>query len=291
MGQLTVLEGGLFTTVQDAGRFGFRKYGVPISGAMDELSYKNANELVQNPRGNPVLECTLIGGSYRFNSPACIAITGGNMEPEINEISVNQDETIFVKKGDVLTLKSASRGCRTYIGISGKWNLKPILGSFSTNVQSKFGGIDGRTLQAGDVLQWQEASIKPSFNFLPKDQISYYSSKITIELEEGPEFDWIDKELKEKLFNSSFLLGSKSNRMAIRLESDIPVNAPIEQMKSAPVMPGIVQLPPNGKPIILMKDAQTVGGYPRIGIISDYYLSVLAQIPPNGIVRFKKRDA
>lgn len=289
MGKITVLDGGFFTTVQDVGRFGFRKCGIPISGVMDENAYQYANELVQNPLGSPVLECTLVGGSYRFDTDACIAITGADMNPEINGKDALQNKTLLIDKGGILTLKRAIRGCRTYIGIRGKWDLKCVLGSYSTNVQSNFGGLNGKALQKEDFFKWNEYPDAPISKSIPRERIPYYSSKRTIFFEKGPEFEWLNASAKEQLLSTSFSVSSKSNRMAIRLQSENELEAPELQMKSSPVMPGIIQLPPNGNPIILMKDAQTVGGYPRIGIISEHYLSLLAQVPSNGIIRFELR--
>lgn len=286
MGQVTVLDGGLFTTIQDEGRLGYRKYGVPTSGAMDQLAYRYANELVQNSLMSPALECTLIGGTYHFGSEACIAITGADMKAEINGNAVPKNKTLFVEKGDILSLKSAVRGNRTYIGIRGEWNLQPVLGSFSTNTQSVFGGFDGRSLQKGDVLDWMDNSAKTEAKSIEKDRLPYYSSKRTIEIQKGPEFEWLSESMQKLLLNTLFTVSSKSDRMALRLESESKLEYNLPQMKSSPVMPGIIQLPPNGNPIILMRDAQTVGGYPRIAIISEFQLSVLAQIPFGGILKF-----
>lgn len=292
MGSLTVLDGGLFTTIQDGGRERFRKFGVPVSGVMDEEAYLSANKLVDNSKGSPVLECTLKGGKYRFDSRAVIAITGALMSPKINGNEVEVNTSVLVEKGSILELGFAKKGCRTYIAIQGRWNIKRVMGSYSTYTQGNFGGFEGRTLKKEDMLKWEDSSNVSDFkkSTLPKDQIPYYSSKITAEFVPGPEWNWLSKKEQEKFFSSSFNVSSKSNRMGIRLDSEEPVSINNPDMRSSGVIPGIIQLPPGGNPIILMKDGQTVGGYPRIGKILDVHLNRIAQLPPNGTIRFKKSE-
>jgi biotin-dependent carboxylase-like uncharacterized protein len=292
MGSLTVLDGGLFTTIQDGGREGFRKFGVPRSGVMDELAYEYANRLVNNSDGSPVLECTLKGGKYCFESNAVIAVTGASMSPKINGNKVEMYSSLEVKEGDILELGFAQKGCRSYVAISGEWNIKKVMGSFSTYTQGGFGGFKGRTLQKGDILKWRDKDFDSDFknSSLAKDKIPYYSSKVTVKFVVGPEWKLLSKKEQDKFLSTEFKISSESNRMGLRLNAKEAILIDNPEMSSSGVIPGIIQLPPNGNPIILMKDGQTVGGYPRIGKVLGLYLDRLAQIPPNGIVRFKKSE-
>ncbi|OAN59656.1 hypothetical protein A8B79_11810 [Balneola sp. EhC07] len=290
MGKLVVIDGGLFTTVQDAGRFGFRKYGVPVSGVMDNSAFELVNSLVGNSPETPVLEMTLKGGKYRFESDSVIALTGANMNPTVNGISVELNSSLDIKSGDILDFEYARRGCRCYLGVRGIWEIEKILGSYSTYNEGDFGGIEGRTLQKGDQLHWKEIQADFQSYTSSREEIPYYSSKLTVEFIPGPEWNWLSKKEQDKFLSTEFKISSESNRMGIRLNSDFQIEGKKREMVSSGVIPGIIQLPPNGSPIILMKDGQTVGGYPRIGKVLDIHLNRLAQVQPNGTIRFKKSD-
>lgn len=290
MGKLVVIDGGLFTTVQDAGRCGFRKYGIPVSGVMDNSAFELVNRLVGNSQDTPVLEMTLKGGKYRFESDSVIALTGANMNPTINGKSVELNSSLEIKAGDILEFEYASRGCRCYLGIRGNWKIEKILGSCSTYIEGNFGGIEGRSLQKGDQLHWKEIQADFQSYTLSQKEIPYYSSKLTVEFISGPEWNWLSKKEQGEFLSTEFTISSESNRMGIRLNSDFQIEEKKREMVSSGVIPGIIQLPPNGSPIILMKDGQTIGGYPRIGKVLDIHLNRLAQVPPNGTIRFKKSD-
>ena len=288
MGKLTVLDGGLFSTIQDEGRFGFRKFGVPISGAMDSESYKLANTLVGNPSDFPVVEFSLKGGKYKFDSEAFIAITGALMNPKLNGEQIQMNTSIKVEAGSILELGFAQKGVRAYLGISGVWDIKKVMESYSTCISGQFGGYKGRILQAGDEIKWQDQSHDYEVKSLSKGKTPYFSSKITVNFIAGPEWDWLTEKEQRNFLATSFKVDSRSNRMGIRLEMNEQIGIQKREMKSSGVIPGIIQLPPNGKPIVLMHDGQTVGGYPRIGKIVDSDLHRVAQVPPNGIIRFNK---
>lgn len=291
MGKLTVLDSGLLSTVQDKGRTGFRKLGVPVSGVMDESSFSLANELVGNPKEAPVIEMALRGGSYKFETDSIIAITGAQMKPMINKNGVKLNSGIKVNAGDILEFGYAEKGCRCYLSIRGEWQIKKVMGSCSTYMAGEFGGFEGRNLLKGDEIYWEERDTDFKLFSIPNEKIPYFSSKLTVDFVPGPEWDWISKKEQHKLLNTEFKISSKSNRMGIRLESDSKIEIQKREMISSGVIPGIIQLPPNGYPIILMKDGQTVGGYPRIGKVVDIHLNRLAQLPPNGSIKFNKKDS
>lgn len=285
MGTMRVLDGGMFTTVQDKGRYGFREFGVPVSGAMDRHSAEWANKLVGNPQEAPVLEMTMKGGRYRFESDGYIAISGAEMEPKINNRPIPIHQGIVVRAGDVLKFGVARRGCRAYLAIRGEWILNKIMGSYSTLTQAKLGGIEGRSLRANDLIQWKDWDVMPTLPRMPDAERPYFSSKLTVPIMPAREWEWLKNEEKEKLLNSVFTVSAQSNRMGIRLEGT-HIAMPKRQMVSSPVTPGIIQLPEHGLPIILMNDGQTIGGYPRIAKVHDRDLWRLGQLKPGDLLRF-----
>jgi biotin-dependent carboxylase-like uncharacterized protein len=286
MTKLEVLEPGLFTTIQDEGRPGFRKFGVPVSGAMDQKAYALANEIVGNEKGAAVLELTLKGGRFKFLSSGVIAITGAGMSAVRNGIPIPMHKPIEVKPGDVLKLGHAKRGCRTYLAIQGSIQLDQVMGSYSTYTQGAFGGLEGRMLQKGDILKWNGSSPKVMSREISKEEIPYYSTEVEVRVYEGLECDWLNEEARNEFLGTVFRVGQSSNRMGIRLEGN-KLSPPSKEMISSPVIPGIIQLPPSGYPIILMNDGQTVGGYPRIAKVPDVELWRLGQLKPGDKVRFK----
>ncbi len=284
--KLTVLDGGLFTTIQDKGRIGFRKYGVPASGVIDIRSYTLANKLVGNSNENPVLECTLKGGKFRFENRSLFSITGATMRVSLNgkEISINR--SIIAESGDELELGFAKRGCRSYLAIRGNLILDQLMGSYSTYTIGRFGGFNGRTLKEGDIITWNSLDNEFKTQEAKKEEIPYFSSKLSVRIMIGPEWDWLDQAVKDAFLHAQFEVSSQSNRMGVKLSGET-VNAPVQQMISSPVIPGIVQLPPNGQPIILMADGQTIGGYPRIAKVLDEDLWRLGQVKAKDKVKFE----
>lgn len=283
---LEVIKRGFQTTVQDFGRFGYRKFGVPTSGVMDKKSMIDANKLVGNPISNPVIENTLYGGIYRFNDPALLSICGAKCKPKINGKSVPQYESIDVERGDELEVDHPSKGCRSYIAIQGMFCLPKVMNSFSTYLPGNFGGLNGRTLQVNDTISWKNNVDTTEMMHFPKEEIPYFSSKITVEIERGLEFYVMDDNAQKQFHSTSFSVTSQSNRMGIRLSGG-NIDIKNVEMISSPVIPGVIQLPPSGNPIILMNDSQTIGGYPRIGVVKYSELWRLGQVKSGDQIRFK----
>lgn len=285
MTSIEVLNGGLFTTIQDFGRVGYRKYGIPVSGVMDIKSYELSNWLVGNPNGTPVLEFTLKGGRYLFHDNTVIAITGALMNPKINGSEIEMNCSLEIKEGDELDLGFAKRGCRAYLAIQGDPKISKVMDSYSTYITGKFGGFGGRTLKKGDILEWKYLSQETEQRKTPKEKIPYFSSKIIVRVIKGVEWDWFTQSFKDQFLDSKYIIGSSSNRMGIRMEG-VSLNVPKREMTSSPVIPGIIQLPPNGNPIILMQDGQTIGGYPRIAKVVDEDLWRIGQLKPGDQLQF-----
>ena len=147
-----IIQPGALTTVQDLGRFGYQESGMQPCGVMDQRSYKIANTLVGNHSGEAVLELSLFGGSYQFDSPCILALTGADMSPSLNRKPCPMNRAVHIAAGDMLTFGFAKSGCRTYLAVSGGIDVPPVMGSRSTNLKCRIGGFCGRALQAGDVL-------------------------------------------------------------------------------------------------------------------------------------------
>ena len=286
MRSLEVIKQGFQSTIQDFGRFGYRNIGVPKSGAMDFKSMKDANRLVGNSACNPIIENTLYGGVYHFNDPALLSICGARCNPKINGKSIPQYKSISVNEGDELEVNHPTKGCRSYVAIQGIFIVPKVMNSYSTYLLGRFGGFNGRALQANDVINWEISTIQSEVMDFPKEEIPYFSSKNTIEIVQGLEFALLDDNAEEQLFSTSFMVTSQSNRMGIRLSGE-NIDFKNIQMISSPVIPGIIQLPPSGNPIILMNDSQTIGGYPRIGVVIESELWRLGQVKSGDQIRFK----
>ena len=253
---IKVLKEGLFTTIQDIGRFGYKNIGVPVSGSMDQTSDKLANLLLGNDESSAVLEMTLVGPTLEFMNDTYISITGADMNPSLNKQKVLQNKPLFVNKGDILYLSHSSNGMRSYLGIKGGFNSEKKLGS-----KSFYRGITKREkLIKNDKIKFAKVTSSPmkmnksinDFKINRKNKINVFK---------GPEFDLLDSNSKDIIFNTDFTIGV-NNRMGYNLVE--PIENSISSIISSPVMPGTVQLTPSGRLIILCRDCQTSGGYPRV---------------------------
>ena len=253
---IKVLKEGLFTTIQDIGRFGYKNIGVPVSGSMDQTSAKLANLLLGNDESSAVLEMTLVGPTLEFMNDTYISITGADMNPSLNKQKVLQNKPLFVNKGDILYLSHSSNGMRSYLGIKGGFNSEKKLGS-----KSFYRGITKREkLIKNDKIKFAKVTSSPmkmnksinDFKINRKNKINVFK---------GPEFDLLDSNSKDIIFNTDFTIGL-NNRMGYNLVE--PIENSISSIISSPVMPGTVQLTPSGRLIILCRDCQTSGGYPRV---------------------------
>ncbi len=277
---MEVIHPGLYSSIQDLGRYSFRNIGVPVSGVMDEFHGKLANRLLGNDENKAVLELTLQGGSFRFHKPTQIAITGAGLSPLLNNHLVRLNSVISVTENDVLQFGKPTYGVRAYIAVKGGFQTEEVLQS-----RSFYEGITQKgVIEKGDTLSYLEET-KHIHTLTHVAIRSDIFKEIAIEVYEGPEFELLTKKQQQKLFNTEFTIGL-NNRMAYQLEETIE-NA-IPSIITSAVLPGTIQLTPSGKLIILMKDCQTTGGYPRILQLSDKSISVLSQKHAKNAVRFTK---
>ena len=272
---IKVIQPGLFTTIQDGGRHGYRNIGIPTSGFMDQESAWAANKIVDNDREESLVEITLKGPTLLFNNNCTISITGGDFNPLINDIPIKMYESINVKSGDKLKINNTKNGARSYLAISGGINVKSIFGSksFLSNISESY------YLRKGDEIKISDNS---NNKILKKNKLKFKLNR-SMEVFKGPEFDLLSIRVKNMLFKNKFTVRTNS-RMAYNLEENVQIG--IKSIISSPVMPGTVQLTPSGKMIILHRDCQTTGGYPRILQLNKSSLNHLSQIKSNEKIKF-----
>lgn len=285
--QLTVLDPGLSTTVQDLGRLGYGHVGISPSGAADPRSLIAGNRLVGNPDGMPALEMTLIGGAYRFDSDAVVAITGSDFSPVLDGAPVAGWQPLQVKAHQILRLSSTRQGARAYLCVQGGIDVPLVLGSASTHVSSGLGGLNGRALAREDLLSIGDSTInKISIYRRPALPMGYRMKEFRAIL--GPDSDLFTNEQLKAFFASSYIVTKDCNRFGIRLcGRPIPVNERWNDFLSCPVALGTIQISPDGQPTILFVDQQTTGGYPQIACIAAADHHSLGQLLPGDEIRLR----
>ena len=272
---ITVVEPGLFTTVQDLGRPGQRAAGVPLSGAADPVSLRLANLLVGNPEGAAAIECTLVGPTLRFEQDSLVALVGGDFPGLPGGVATR------VPAGTVITLGHATTGCRGYLAVAGEIEVEPVLGSRSTLVAAGLGGFAGRPLRAGDGLALGE---RGEFRVRQFPRIPQPGRLPGLRIIPGEQAEAMGRHAWSRAFRTS----SRSDRMGVRLEGEpLPGAGAFAGIASVAVFPGTVQVPPDGQPIVLVADGQTIGGYPVLGQVIRADLPLAAQLRPGDEVRFE----
>lgn len=287
---IKVIKGGMLTTVQDFGRIGYRKDGIIVSGAMDRFALEIGNLLLGNASGEAALECTMIGPKLLFTTDHLIAITGGNLSPMIDGRPVKMWSPLAIEKGAVLSFGAPVKGCRSYLSVFGGFDLPKVLGSNSTYLKAGFGGYKGRALKNEDELSFNVTYKHKGDVFNWSADLKLYAGfgdDNLIRVMKGPEWHLFNEESKAAMFESRFVITKEADRMGYRLEGfPLATTEPMEMLSSA-VSFGTVQVTPNGKPILLMADHQTTGGYPRALQVILTDLSKLAQMTSGQEIRFQ----
>jgi len=286
---ITVLKPGLQTTIQSRPRIGMRHLGVPAGGAADTLSLALANRLVGNDWHEPALEASLLGPVLRFDSPCTFALAGAQTAATLNGEAVEMHATLHASAGDELVVGSAKVGARIYVAVAGGFDADSVLGSESTNLQAGFGGLQGRALEAGDVLQFssQEAGLCKT----PDEYRLPMSSSWAVRACASVETEQLDAMSQEQVFGTNWTISRRADRMGLQLDGPKLVVSSDGRMPSAGVFPGTVQCPEDGAPYVLGVDAGTVGGYPRIAQVARADRHLLGQLRPGDHLRFLMRDA
>lgn len=272
--------------IQDLGRFGQRRFGIGHAGAMDTLALQAGNLLLGNEAGAAAVEISLGGMSVRFDRDTPFCISGAFYEAELDGTPVYSYWRHNAKAGQTLHLKRAVYGMHGYLCVAGGIDVAPVLGSRSTDFKAGFGGLGGRVLQTGDCLALGDGA-----SFLPEIGIAPPVAPAAIRLLPSSEHHAFGTDAQQLLVRQNWTLQSDSNRMGYRFKGNAPLDTPSVEMLSHAVCAGTVQVPPNGLPIILMADAQTTGGYPKIACVAAADLGHLAQIRFGSSVRFCWSDA
>lgn len=271
---LEITKPGLLTTIQDAGRRGSHFYALPTSGAMDPNAAAIALLLLDQDPASPLIECTSLAPSICFYGPARIALTGADFHWTLNGHSVPLNTALEVQDGDVLNGKHARDQLRGYIAVAGDWQGDKVYGSHSTYLNGRFGGWQGRALQKGDRLEWRwETAVS-------KDGIPL------IPIQKGPEYDLLSPAAQTQLVSTPYEIAPDSNRMGARLIGPVLDCSSYQLPDSVPVLPGFIQLPPSGQPIVVLQDGQVTGGYPRIAYVRVGDLGRLNRVVLGGRVWF-----
>lgn len=285
-----VIIPGILTTVQDLGRYGYQQSGMTCSGVMDQQAYKKANYLVGNPETAAVLELTVYGGSYRFTQDAVFALTGADMGAEIEEQPVEMNRAVTAKQGDVLNLGMAVKGCRTYLAVSGGFLVPRVMGSYATNIRCEMGGFHGRKLKRGDVLEIGQSNVSFSQIKNRKVSIPEYSDEVEVRVIPGPQEEMFTQKGLHTFYSGCYQVQEDSDRMGYRLDGSRIESKNGTDIVSDGITFGSIQVPASGKPIILMADHQTTGGYAKIGTVCRMDLSKVAQCKPGDRIHFKRID-
>jgi antagonist of KipI len=286
---LRVEKPGLLTTVQDLGRPGHRKFGVPPSGAMDRFSLAAANRLVGNPEGAAGLECALNGPLLLALQPCLVAVTGADFTPSVNGAEVPLWTGVYLAAGERLSFAGRRSGARCYIAIAGGLAGSRWLGSAATYLLVEKGGFDGRTLEAGDVLSLAVPAPRPLIagRHLSRRLLPDYSREPALAAVPGPHHRRLNRASRTALLKSSFAVSRDADRMGFRLEGP-QLDLTGSELLSIGLTMGAVQLPIGGQPILLMADHQTAGGYPVILGVSRAALPLAAQLLPGDRVTFRE---
>jgi antagonist of KipI len=298
-----VHRAGILSTLQDRGRYGYQRYGMPVGGVMDEHSHRLANLLVRNAEEEATLEFTLAGPRIEFTQTTLIAICGGDFSPTIGGRQVPGARPVLVRAGSVLDLAVCRLGCRAYLAVAGGFDVPVVMGSKSTYLPAALGGFHGRALKRGDELPLQPApndlypglvrALQTAEDFVcPKWSVHANAALLAhdhhrIRFIQGRHFALFSEASRAQFLSAEFRIAANSDRMGYRLEGPtLTLSEPGEILPEA-VTFGSIQVPPDGRPIVLMANRQTTGGYPLIAEVASVDLPLLAQLPPGDTLRFE----
>lgn len=294
---IRILKPGLFDTIQDMGRYGYQYLGVNPGGVMDTVAASIANILVANNPSMPVIEMHFPAASFLFEEDCLIALSGGDFGAHINDMAVPINTAIVVSAKSTLSFKRYNSGARVYLSVHGGISADQWLNSSSTNIKLQAGGFMGRRLQKDDTLQLQHTQLQlppvvSSSVLVTPVTIDtahfYYGNKISCV--KGKDHELLSSKSSGILGNNIFTITRQSDRMGYRLQSESLQLITQQEMISAGVTKGCVQLLPNGQLIILMADHQTTGGYPVVAHICSSHMSSLAQMQPGATISFSFID-
>jgi len=287
---LEIMSPGALTSVQDLGRYGHGRYGVAPSGALDTFAMRIANLLVGNREDQACLEAMLLGPRIKILTDTVVAVTGGNLLPHRNKQPLDMWRAHVLKKDDILSFKAPVSGFRAYLAVGGGIGVPPVMGSRSTNLSSGFGGYQGRQIKKNDILFSELAceDLDVAGRCFNSDWIPHYPQKWTIRVIWGPQDDQFPDDSRNLFLNASYKMSPESDRTGIRLQGPVIDRKPDieESIISEGVISGSIQIPGDGKPIIILGETVT-GGYRKIAAVISADLPLLGQIKPGDEIKFE----
>ena len=275
-----VIKPGIYSTIQDAGRFGYQSYGVPISGAIDQVAYHTANALAGNEKNGACIECTMGGLQLQFKKNAVIAITGAGAA-YVNGQLIRSWQPLSVSRADILEIRYNNDGLRTYIAVKGGFAANAIMNSRSVYAKA---GI-GAPLKKEEGLQFENLLSANPKKITESLSVPTYNSEASIRIIAGPENHWMKAVSIQQISSQPFTLSNQCDRMGYQLKAGSLLLNETKELLSTAVTKGTIQLTPSGQLIILMSDCQTTGGYPRVAQVAAVDLPVLAQLKPGDTIR------
>jgi len=282
---LHIVNPGILSLLQDAGRFGQHGLGLTTGGPMDPLAFKWANRLVQNPSNSTVIEVTVGGVKAQAKRDLAVAVTGAKTKVTINGIEKNQWQTLLLKQGETIELGYATEGCRIYLAVAGGFDIEEQFCSTSTVLREGIGGVDGKGLTANEVLPVGERDVS-EVDFQRVVDVPEYESIVTLRVIPGYQEHAFSRHQQRMFFYHEYEVSDLADRMGYRLKGPA-VECELNGILSEGICLGAIQVPADGQPIILMNDRQTIGGYPKLGSVLSLDLAKLAQLTSGGRVRFE----
>jgi antagonist of KipI len=282
---IRVLKPGLLTTVQGRGRYGYSHLGISPCGAADALSLRIANLLVGNAEYAPALEMTLLGATMEFERSTIVALSGASCDCKIGQYRVPQNTAVEVPAGGVLHCGIMVGGARCYLAAQGWFDVSPVMGSASTDVRGGFGGVAGRRLQAGDILQIGRTRDQRPRRLRAESWDGLWRSG-PIRVTRGAQNDWFGPEAWETFLTTPYVVTEQADRAGLRLKGRAIYSREQKQLLTDGIPLGAIQIPQDGEPIILFVDQQTTGGYPKIANVISADMHRVGQLLPRDEVRF-----
>ncbi|SEM28461.1 antagonist of KipI [bacterium A37T11] len=303
--RIKFVKPGLLTTIQDQGRWNYLALGVPVSGAMDALAANMASIVLGNEKGSAVLEFTYAGACFETETAILMAYAGGGAVMRINDRDLPILRPVYVPAGALVTLIKSPEGCRTYMAVAGGWNIPVVLGSRSTYLPARFGGYQGRAIQAGDVIgavRNFSDSTRQILKSLQGNLLKFTSwsmaaqqflpaNRFQIRVVPGREFTWFEGGSLVSFLTKPYTLDLRSDRMGYQLNGTQMLRSVKKELLSTATLPGTIQVTGDGRLVILMVDGQTTGGYPRIAHVAMVDLPLCGQLKPGDQIQFSEISA
>ncbi len=283
---IQVQSPGMFTTVQDLGRWGYGPLGVSPSGAADPIALRIGNVLVGNAESAAALEMTLLGGTFVFQDGGVVALTGSDFGPTVDGATIPMWSAREIRPGQTLRTGPTRSGARCYLCVAGGIAVKLLLGSASTHILTGLGGFEGRPLRKFDILKIGDSRTGPS-RTIDANLLSAVAPGRILRATVGPQTDWFSAASVRRFYDTAYTVTEESNRMGLRLEGAELETPHSGQMTSEGVSLGAIQVPAGGKPIILFVEQGTTGGYPKIANIIAADMPSVGQLRPRDEIRFE----